>query len=169
MNKRPTKGEYFFKLAKDVALRSTCTRRKFGAILIKGDAIISSGYNGSVRGAINCGEEVKCLKDKHKEETSISYNHCPAVHAETNVLLNVIREGIFCPKDSTMYLAEVTGNYGGIGTDRPCSYCRRLMIQVGIKDIWYIKHMAGNVFKVMHEYVKNWVKLENEWIEKENE
>ena len=65
-----------------IAENSACSRRKFGAIITTSDGVIlSSGYNGSIRGALNCGDEVCCLKDIKKEDHYSSYEFCPAVHA----------------------------------------------------------------------------------------
>lgn len=174
---RPNKIDYYFQLAVDVAARSTCIRRRFGAILVKNDCIISSGYNGSVRGSINCGEDGKCLKDIHNEQSIVSYNHCPAIHAEMNAILNAVREGV-STLGATTYLSEASGNCGG--NERPCYLCRRIMIQAGIKDIYYytIIHDKGshkvssfkyaNMYKeVVHENVADWVSMENNWMQKE--
>ncbi len=145
-----------------MALRSPCTRRKFGAIIVKDDVIISTGYNGSVRGSLNCGEEIICLKDLHKEQPYKSYEHCPAVHAEVNVILNVAREGGAPTKGATLYLGYVKD--GDVKkSDRPCQNCRRVIIQAGIKDVYY-EDKDG---KIQHEDVSDWVKMENEWMDKE--
>ena len=158
---RVDKTAYYFQIAQDVASRSPCSRRKFGAILVKNGVIISTGYNGSVRGSVNCGEELMCLKDIHEEKPYSSYDHCPAVHAETNVILNVAREGITSTVGATLYLGYSGGNKSH--SDRPCRYCRRMIIQAGIKDIFYIDKNG----KIQHENVSEWVDMENDWMEKE--
>ena len=151
------KVEYYLDIAKTIAEASKCARRKFGALIVKDDAIIATGYNGSVRGAKNCGEDVPCLKDLYNEAHYMSYNYCPAVHAEKNAILNAARVGakVF---GTTLYLSTSTGDNG----DRPCYLCRRVMINAGIKDCYYIDK-DGNV---IHELVSNWINLENLWIEK---
>ena len=88
------KIEYYMKIARVGALRSPCARRQFCALIIKNDSIISIGYNGSARGSWNCGIDVQCLKDLHKEPSYISYYNCPAVHAEINAIVNAARNGI---------------------------------------------------------------------------
>lgn len=160
---RPNKTSYYLQIAKDVALRSPYSRRRFGVILVKNDVIISTGYNGSARGTLNCGEELKCLKDIHHEKSLLSYEHCPAVHAEVNTLLNAAREGI-CTIGATLYLN--IGNNDGDKTksDRPCRDCRREVIQAGIVGCFYI----DNEGDVCYESISTWKRMENEWMKKES-
>jgi dCMP deaminase len=151
---RPNKIEWYLQIAKDIALRSPCiSRRRFGAILVKDDAIISTGYAGTVRGAINCGIDCKCLKDLYNEKRNKSYEHCPSIHAEQNTIINGARTGVSI-LGSTLYLSETNDN-----GDRPCYLCRRFLINSGIEDCYYKK---DNV--VYHEFAKDWIKLEDEWI-----
>ena len=172
---RINKIEWYFKIAKDIALRSPCiARRRFGAILVKDDAIIATGYAGSVRGAQNCGIDNPCLKDLWAEEPYKSYEHCCSIHAEMNCIINAARAGV-SPVGSTLYLGEVNDKM-----DRPCFLCRRFIIQAGIKDVYYYKvekrpiavEQAGlpKVIDVLgmvviHEQVAEWVTMENEWIQ----
>ena len=171
---RPNKIEWYFQIAKDVALRSPCiSRRRFGAILVKDDAIIATGYAGTVRGAINCGVGCTCLKDLYGEEPYKSYEHCASIHGEMNAIINAARVGI-STVGATLFLSEVNDR-----NDRPCHLCRRFIIQAGIKDVYYYKkevtnkmHRTGflswsNVqLPIFHEMVsEEWVKLENDWIQ----
>lgn len=155
MKMRPEKIEYYIGIARSVARRSPCTRRKYGAILVKNDSILASGYNGSVRGTINCGIECKCLKDTHKEKSLESYNFCPAVHAEVNAVLNAARNGVSV-LGATLYLTELDGK-----GDRPCRWCRRVIINSGIKDCYHLAKSG----KVVYETIEEWIELENAWIE----
>lgn len=154
---RPNKIDYYMGIALAVAQRSPCSRRKFGAILVKNDSILASGYNGSVRGSRNCGEEVPCIKDIKKEESYKSYEFCPAIHAEVNSVLNAARNGVSV-YGATLYLA-VVGVEQKKG-DRPCRNCRRVLINAGIKDAWfYTKELV-----LVHENVSDWIQLENNWM-----
>jgi len=151
---RPTKIEYYLNLAREASSRSPCTRRKFGAIIVKDDVLISTGYNGSARGTYNCGIDIPCLKDHVGEGHYISYDSCPAIHAEQNAVLQAdprYRQG------GTMYLASSTTKDG----DRPCHLCRRYIIQANLKDIYYIDKNGI----ITHEDISNWIKMENEWME----
>ena len=160
---RPDKIINYLQIANTVALRSPCSRRKFGAILVKDNVIISTGYNGSVRRAWNCGEDIICLKDLYQEKPYQSYDHCPAVHAEVNVILNAAREGK-STVGSTLYLGYVNDS-DKIKSDRPCRGCRRVVIQTGIKDVFYIDKDG----ELQHEMVSDWVKMEDDWLKKELE
>jgi len=156
---RINKTDWYFKIAKDIALRSPCiSRRRFGAILVKDDAIISTGYAGSVRGAQNCGVDNICLKDLWGEEPYKSYEHCCSIHAEMNCIINAARAGV-STIGATLYLSEVNDRM-----DRPCFLCRRFIIQAGIKDVFFYKIVDSKV-EVINEQVSDWVKMENEWIQ----
>ena len=154
--KRTTKTEYYLALARDVALRSPCSRRRFGAIIVKNDAILSTGYNGSCRGAMNCGEDIECLKDLNNEESYKSYSYCPAVHAEQNAVINAARSGVSV-LDSTMYLAPFVKKDG----DTACHLCMRTLINAGVKDFYYLNKDG----KIVYSKIADWIKLENEWME----
>ena len=157
---KKTRVEYFLRVAKAVASASKCTRRRFGAILVKNGDIISTGYNGSIRGAINCGtgSAIGCIKNLWKEDHYTSYVHCPAIHAEHNACLNAGRP---LALGSTMFLSKSSGD-GMSGP--PCQGCRRVMIQSGIKDMFYYSTDG----EIAHDFVKDWIKLENEWIRNES-
>jgi dCMP deaminase len=173
---RISKRDWYFQIAKDVALRAPCgnTRRGFGAILVKNDAIIATGYAGSARGTINCGIDSPCLKDLYQEDPDKSYDHCCSIHAEQNCIINAARAGI-STVEATLYLSEVHDKGG-----RPCFLCRRFMIQAGIKDCyWYEKKISKNMhrigvlnwtnveFPVYHEECEAWIKSDNEWIQEQ--
>lgn len=172
MSIRISKRDWYFKIARDVALRSPCiSRRRFGAILVKNDAIIATGYAGSVRGAKNCGIDNPCLKDLYNEEPNKSYDHCCSIHAEMNCIVNAAREGT-STVGATLYLSEANDK-----NDRPCFLCRRFIIQAGIKDVYYYKFLVVpriEDFQVItkyperiiyHEEVSEWINMENKWIE----
>ena len=151
---RISKVEYYLGLAQAVSKRSPCSRRKFGAVLIKNDIVIGTGFNGSCRKTLNCGVDIVCLKDLKNEPHLQSYDFCPGVHAEQNCIIQSN------PQDrigSTMYLAPSNIKDG----DRPCHLCRRFILQGQIKDIiYYDKNM-----QIIHETTDKWVRLENEWME----
>jgi dCMP deaminase len=157
MEQRISKTEAMIKLAKVIALRSPCvSRRRFGSIIVKDDVVISMGYNGSVRGATNCGVDIECLQNIKKVDHCKDYSSCCAVHSEQNAIVNSARNGGVPLLGSTLYLAEATGK-----GDRPCFLCRRFMTQAGIKDCYY-EDKDGSI---KHEMVSDWITLENNWIE----
>jgi len=151
---RPDKITYYFNIARTVAQRSPCSRRQLGAILVKNDSIISTGYNGSIRGGLNCGIEVKCLKDIQNIPSYQGHDLCSAIHAEENAIINCARSGI-STIGSTLFLAPLEGK-----SQRPCARCRKMIIQAGIKDCYYI----DLDFTVKHEEISSWVELENQWM-----
>ncbi len=117
---RPNWDEYFAKLVLDIAARSTCTRRQFGAIVVNDNKeILSTGYNGVVRGASHC-EDVGCIKDEMSISSGMGHGICPAVHAEQNALIQVGRQSVGC----SIYINGF-----------PCKICARLIVNSGIKRI----------------------------------
>jgi dCMP deaminase len=157
LDPRMSKIEANLLIAKDVALRSPCIeRRRFGAILVKDDCIIATGYCGSVRGAMNSGIDFHCLKNLYNEGPMKSYEHCPSVHAEMNVILNAARKGT-STIGATLFLSSPEKG------DRPCFLCRRFCIQAGIKDCYYTNKDGS----ITHEEISDWVNMENEWMSNE--
>ena len=153
--KRVSREQYYIQIARTVAMKSPCSRRKFGAIIVKDGAIVSTGYNGSPRETINCGVEIKCLKDIANEERYTSYVNCPAVHAEQNAIINAARIGVSV-FGGTIYLASLNCGNG----DRPCHRCRREVINAGIKDCYYLDKSET----LIHEQVNEWITIENAWM-----
>ncbi|MDI6884129.1 MAG: deaminase [Hadesarchaea archaeon] len=156
MNKRLNKDEYYLEIAKAVCLRSPCIRRQFGAIIVKGDVVVSTGYNGTARGVVNC-TEVGCLKNELGLPHYSGYDDCPGVHAEENVLINAARHGANV-LGGTLYLYG--RNFGETVPieGRPCDRCKRAMINAGIK-LLVIKRFDGEIIKFD---VKDWIKEDTE-------
>ena len=120
---RPSKEEYYFNIALAVAMRSTCLRRKYGAVIVKDDHIISTGYNGSARGEQNCTDVGLCLREEQNIPHGERYELCQAVHAEANAILNADPADMI---GATLYLA---GWENGMIFPRPvpCAMCARLI------------------------------------------
>jgi len=122
---RITKKEYYLGIAKAVAQRSPCLSKNYGAIIVKNDSVISTGYNGPARGIPHC---IICArKEANKTHKSDYDESCPAVHAEENAIINAAREGI-STVGSTLYL------WGKVPSE-PCYRCRRAIINAGIKEV----------------------------------
>ncbi len=151
-NFRPDKDRYYLNIAKAVAQRSPCTRRQFGAIIVKGDVIVSTGYNGPARGSINCNE-VGCLKDLMNLPSYTGYDYCPAVHAEENALLNAARHGSNV-LDGVLYLYGQNPDGNITEEGRPCDRCKRALINAGIKKVVTLKP-DGSIIKYD---VSDWAK-----------
>ena len=148
--------ESFLEQCQVVAKRSKCARRQFGAIISSEDGVhLSDGYNGSARGALNCGKDVPCGKDLMNEPSYTSYEYCAAVHAEENAIINAARNGVAI-KGGVMFLNSAKDG----DCERPCYKCQRAIINAGITDIYY-KNKTG---QVKHDKVSMLVQLQNEWM-----
>ena len=130
---RISKEEYYLEIAKAVALRSPCLRRKYGAIIVKNDTIVSTGYNGPARGSTNC-EEVGCIKEILNLPHYSGYDYCPAVHAEENAVINAARNGNSVI-DGTLYLYGIDVKTNTPVAGMPCPRCKRVLINAGIKEV----------------------------------
>ena len=86
MSNRLNKNQYYIDIARSVAMRSTCLRRKYGSIIVKDDAIVSTGYNGAPRGAENCCDRGTCKREDLKVPHGERYELCEAVHSEANAV-----------------------------------------------------------------------------------
>ncbi len=152
--KRLSKDRYYLLLAKDVSRRATCLRRKFGAIIVAHDEIISSGYCGSPRGAKNCVEQGSCIREKLNIPSGERYEYCKSVHAEQNAIISVARRDAM---GGTLYLSGE--NLVGGGKDfwiEPCILCKKMIINAGIERV-----VAGDPNGDIIEFkVKDWLKNE---------
>lgn len=156
MATRISKEEYYLGIAKAVAQRSPCLRRQIGAIIVKEDAIVSTGYNGPARGVVNC-LNVGCLKNKKNMPSYSGYDFCIGVHAEENAVLNAARNGSGV-LGGTLFLAGIDTATGSICELRPCDRCKRVIINAGIKKV-YAKKPDGSIDEMN---VEKWVKEESE-------
>ena len=123
---RPTKNEYYLNIAEAVMARSTCLRRKYGAVIVKDDEIISTGYNGSPRGETNCCDVGECWRQQHNIPHGQRYELCCSVHAEANAIISASRRDM---QGATLYLASSAPNA------EPCDMCRRLIKNAGIARV----------------------------------
>lgn len=131
---RPSKDEYYMKMADTVSLRSTCLRRRYGAVIVsKDDRIVSTGYNGAPRTRANCIDLGKCLREQLQIKSGTHYELCRAVHAEANAILNGNPLDII---DSTLYLAGTDYNSGLPSRFiSPCAMCQRLILNAKIARV----------------------------------
>lgn len=134
INMRPSKEEYYMNIAKAVSERSTCLRRKYGAIIIKDDAIVSTGYNGSYRGAPNCCDLGYCKRQQDNVPHGERYELCNSVHAENNAIINASRIGVSV-KNGTLYLYGYDCELKKTIDAKPCMMCERVIANAGIKEV----------------------------------
>ena len=130
--KRITKIDAYLNCAESFAYRSTCLKRKYGAVIVKDDAVISTGYNGSPRGYENCCDIGRCPRMERNMHKGEGYSICRAIHAESNALLNCSREQTI---GADLYLAGVNPKDNSIHEAKPCPICARLIIQAGINNV----------------------------------
>lgn len=128
---RPSKTKYYLDIAAAVAARSTCLRRQYGAVIVKNDTIVSTGYNGSARGAINCCDAGSCWREENHIPHGEQYEKCVAVHAEANAIINASREEM---EGATLYLAGFE-NGERIKDPSPCLMCDRFIQNSGIAEV----------------------------------
>ena len=133
MTDRISKHNYYLDIAQTVAERSTCMRRKFGAIIVKDDSIVSTGYNGAPRGRANCNEINFCIREKLNIPRGERYELCRSVHAEANAIIAASRDRML---GSTLYMACVSPEDGSLfaGTSS-CMMCKRQIINAGIETV----------------------------------
>lgn len=130
---RRDKINYYLDISQTVAERGTCLRRNFGAILVKNDEIIATGYNGAPRGRVNCSDLGVCMRDKLNVPKGQRYELCRSVHAEANCIISAPRNDML---GSTLYLSCLDAKTGELyGDVEPCSMCKRMIINAGISDV----------------------------------
>ncbi len=130
---RRDKNNYYLDMAQIALERSTCIRRGFGAVIVKNDMIISTGYNGAPRGRANCIDLGSCVREKMKIPRGERYEFCRSVHAEANAIISASREQML---DATLYLVGRDMSTGEIMPDASsCTMCKRLIINAGIKNV----------------------------------
>ena len=148
---RVSKHNYYLDIAETVAERCTCMRKKFGAIIVKDDVIVSTGYNGAPRGRQNCSDLNCCMRDKLNIPRGKRYELCRSVHAEANAIIAAARERML---GATIYMACVDSKTNELvaGTNS-CMMCKRLVINAGISRI--IVRDTREDFRIIE--VQSWI------------
>jgi dCMP deaminase len=129
---RPDWHEYFMEICALVARRSTCTRRAVGAIIVRDRRILATGYNGAPSGIRHC-LEVGCLREQLKIASGERHELCRAIHAEQNAIIQAAYHGVSI-KDATLYC-----------TNQPCSICAKMIVNAGIKTIYFTSAYADQL------------------------
>ncbi len=149
--KRKDKINYYLDIAEAVLERGTCIRRKFGAIIVKNDEIISTGYVGAPRGRKNCSDLGVCRREQLNVKKGERYELCRSVHAEANAIISAERTDMI---GSVIYLAchdaRTNELYGDV---EPCSMCKRLIINAGIEKV--IVRQTKDTYKIIE--VSDWI------------
>ena len=123
-NRRPTSDEYFMEMAHLASKRSTCLRRKVGAVIVKDKRVLTTGYNGAPKGLEHCSV-TGCVRQQMNVPSGERHELCRGVHAEQNAIIQAAVFGVSI-KDATIYI-----------TNYPCSVCAKIIINAGIIEVVY--------------------------------
>ena len=130
---RRDKVNYYLDIAQTVAERGTCLRRNYGAIIVKNDEIISTGYVGAPRGRKNCSDLGFCIRQQMNIPRGERYEMCRSVHAEANAIISASRNELI---DSTLYLVGLEASTGElVANSCCCAMCKRMVINAGIRQV----------------------------------
>lgn len=143
-HKRPDWDEYFLNIAEEVGKRSTCLRRRYGAIIVKDRIIVSTGYNGAPRGEPNCIDTGICERERLHVPKGERYELCVAVHAEQNAIIN----GDFQKMNgATIYIVGRNVSDGSYASGEPCLLCRRMIKNAQIGKV-ICRNSGGEIVEV---------------------
>lgn len=149
--KRPSKDEYYLDIALQISKRATCLRRNYGAVILNNDEIIATGYCGSPRGLPNCIDLGICPREKAGFPPGEGYDQCRSVHAEANAIISAERDRMLRGK---MYIAGHDAKTHNLVEAHPCSMCKKMIINAGIKEV-IIRKADGGIKRIK---VEKWVK-----------
>jgi len=138
MDSRPTWQKYFIDMAVLVSTRSTCLRRKVGAVLVRNNQIIATGYNGAPKNSPHCAQ-VGCLRQLENIPSGKNHEMCRGVHAEQNAIIQAALNGV-STRDSEMYC-----------TNHPCSICAKMIINAEIKTVYVLDGYPDKLSKLLLE------------------
>ena len=157
--KRISKIDTYLNCAEVFAYRSTCIKRKYGAVIVKDDVVISTGYNGAPRGFENCCDLGECPRMERDMHQGDGYGICRAVHAEANALLNCSRQQTI---GADLYLTGVNPEDNTIHKAKPCPLCARMIIQAGIRNVYLRNGEGENNYEVIQAEKLEWYIREDE-------
>lgn len=150
---RVSKINYYLDIAQTVSERSTCLRRRFGAIIVKDDVIVSTGYNGSPRGRQNCSDMGICMRDKLGIPHGERYEMCRSVHAEANA---IIAASYHQTQDATLYMVCTDPATDTVVPHTcSCAMCKRLVINAGITTVIVREDKEHYTKYNVHDWIVN--------------
>ncbi len=151
--KRPSKTDYYLNIAREVAQRSTCLRRRVGAVIIREDQIIATGYAGAPRGTPNCMDIGFCAREAANIPSGERYELCRSVHAEPNAIINAARAGVSV-LNGTLYLIVENIDGSLMEEANSCLMCQRWIINAGLKNV-IVRQPQGIVEISVLDWMKN--------------
>lgn len=147
---RKSKNDLYLDVAESLLSRATCLRRVYGAVIVKNDEIISTGYNGAPRGRANCTDLNSCKRVALNVPSGERYELCRSVHAEQNAIISAPRRDTI---DATLYLVGRDVDSGELlDVCEPCSMCKRVIINAGIKQVICRTSSVNRIYSV-----KDWI------------
>lgn len=152
--KRISKIDTYLNCAEVFAYRSTCLKRKYGAVIVKDDVVISTGYNGAPRGFANCCDIGTCPRIERNLHQGEGYGMCRAIHAEANALLNCSRQQTM---GADLYLTGINPKDNSIHRAKPCPLCARSIIQAGIDNVYLRVGEGADNYEVVATKDLKWV------------
>ena len=148
---RVSKENYYLDIAQTVAERSTCLRKRYGAIIVKNDTIVSTGFNGAPRGRQNCSDIGFCMRDKLNIPRGERYEMCRSVHAEANAVIAASREQML---GAVLYMVGIDAKTDELLSESTsCMMCKRMVINAGIEKV--IVRQTKDTYKVID--VEEWI------------
>ena len=154
--KRISKIDTYLNCAEVFAYRSTCIKRKYGAVIVKDDVVVSTGYNGAPRGVPNCCDLGQCPRMERDMHQGEGYGICRAIHAEANALLNCSRQQTV---GADLYLVGVNPGDNSIHRAKPCPICARTIIQAGIRNVYMRIGEGAEEYVALSARDLEWVQL----------
>ena len=148
---RIVKENYYLDIAETVLERSTCLRRQYGAIIVRNDEIVATGYNGAPRGRKNCSDLGYCVREQMRVPRGERYELCRSVHAEANAIISAARRDMI---GGTLYLVGRDAATGALLHDTTsCAMCRRMIINSGITRV--VNRIGDDGIEIID--VQNWI------------
>lgn len=152
-NMRRDKVNYYLDLAEVVSKRGTCLRRHYGAVIVKNEEVISTGYVGAPRGRQNCSDLGRCIRQELNIPRGERYELCRSVHAEANAIISAPRSAML---GSALFLCGVEVSDGSyIAHSNSCSMCKRMIINAGIETV-YVRDTKDEYREIkVSEWIEN--------------
>ena len=150
---RVSKHNYYLDIAQTVSERSTCLRKRYGAIIVKNDVIISTGYNGAPRGRVNCSDLGHCMRDKLQIPRGQRYELCRAVHSEANAIIAAPRDQML---GAVLYMCCTDPADGSVVSGTcSCLMCKRLIINAGIEKVYIREDRLNYTVYNVSDWIEN--------------
>ncbi len=155
---RPFKDKYYLSIAREVAKRSTCLNVRYGAILVKDDQIISTGYVGAPRGVMSSLDKGFCLRRSLNIPSGSNYEICRSVHAEQNAIINAARAGTSLLGASLYFFGEKYNSDGSLSlvNGYPCFICKKMILNAGIKRFISVNDKGEITYYDVDEWRSHW-------------